>query len=137
MYYIAPPTEVDGTTIVSTNGVLSVATTFRAFVELWSALHTPAARGSWEQWDLTASVPAGAVAVVIRAENLTTSDGNTTQFDGARALGSAVARSSPYMAGRGTVDFLVDVRDSRIIEIYGRPTSDGTDVRFRVAGYIA
>lgn len=97
------------------------------FTELWSDGH-PASTTNWEDWDISALVPAGTIAVEVQMYN---GENNSNLGMGARKNGSSVDRQEGILA-YGRTYMTVEVGADRIIEIY---TSDKDNTGFRLTGY--
>ena len=99
-----------------------------SYTELFVATHAcPAA--AWTDWDISASVPAGAVAVDVLVRINTIDD-----RVGLRTNGSAISRLTPsatYPVGTMIV-FTVKLDSTRIIEQYN--TTNGGN-SFNIIGY--
>jgi len=95
--------------------------------------HTVSTASTWEDWDLSAIVGAGAIAVLVSIEAHT----NSQMAVGARKNGAADARysyvASPFASTWITCcNLLTECDANRIIEIFAASTSD---VRFQIRGY--
>ena len=106
------------------------------FTELAGAEnHQVTNTNTWEDWDLSAIVPAGAVAVLVEIYL----QFNSNQVSGARKNGSALARYQSTGTPSTTVvsfrNLVTEVDDNRIIEIYGSVAS--SNLTFSILGYWA
>lgn len=87
----------------------------------YTELATPPSQAggvAWADWDLSASIPVGAKAVVILAENST----NATATPGARKNGSASVFINTYCAAYSATTFVTELDALRIVEIIDATT---------------
>ena len=91
--------------------------------------HKVSANSTWEAWDISGIIPAGAVSALIL---ITNKDSAYTYTAGARMNGSALVRS--FILGRlyGIACLLTQVDVNRVVEIWAQEKSD---VMFSVMGY--
>jgi len=102
------------------------------FTELDSAVHNASgAVDTWEDWDLTAIVPAGTVAVLVGICNIAQ---NSLLTGGARKNGTALTRY--FLVGYGShavqTHILTECDANRIIDIYASVLAE---VDFFIMGY--
>jgi len=95
--------------------------------------HSPSSASTWEDWDISAIVPAGAKCVLVTLGNY--SSGNNYVM-GARKNGSALSRISivpaPAVDGADAwCTLLTECDANRVIEIYSSDTLGG----FEIVGY--
>jgi len=96
---------------------------------------TVATANTWEDWDISAIVPAGTVAVLVLIVSI--GGAATSGSAGARKNGSALARlhdvnTTTASAERSATCILTEVDANRIIEIYAPDTSK---YQFNIVGY--
>lgn len=97
------------------------------FTELMSTAHGPSAANTWEDWDLSAIVPAGTKSVLVCITNQAAA-GNR----GCRKNGSALVRYWYLNAADMPHMFILTECDAnRIIEIY----YPNTDAHHQIVGY--
>ena len=98
------------------------------YTEIAPSSHSPSADSTWEDWDLSAIIGAGALAVEI-----VIATASTEQARGVRKNGSALLR---YMAAENDHKWLTahcECDANRVIEIYGN--TEGSTDSFKVIGY--
>jgi len=102
------------------------------FVELAGGdNHACGASTTWTDWDVSALVPAGAVAVEVTAKH----NAVAVVTFGARKNGSALARNGWAMGNSGvaeSVSFTTECDANRVIELYS--STDGR-VNYNITGY--
>ena len=89
--------------------------------------HNPSSNNTWEDWDISAIIPAGTTTVEILMENI-----SGTQALGARKNGSSLNRAVALLA-YAPLTMLVEVDSNRIIEIYAQ--TGYANAYFWVSGY--
>lgn len=96
--------------------------------------HNTAGFGAWEDWDLSAIVPAGTAAVLVKMYHFVTGDAFSTK--GARNNGSGLSRLIEPL-DKSTQFLLTPCDGSRIIEIYdnGDGGVPGITTNFTIFGY--
>jgi len=103
------------------------------FTELASAVHQAAGFSTWEDWDISALVPANVIALI----GLQNKDVTGYRNHGVRANGSSLTRRfltpSYVVAAGGELHTLVQVDVNGIIEIFAEAATTYCD--FRVLGY--
>jgi len=92
----------------------------------------PSTSATWEDWDLSAIIGAGAQAVEIAID---VADATDTAMLGVRKNGSALTRliTRDFFGLRGYTTRTVECDSNRIIEIYHSDTTQA--ITFQVAGY--
>lgn len=135
LIYASSATQLSRLGIGATNTVLTVIGGVPAwvapikFTELANAGDKQAAgAGAWEDWDISAIVPAGSLSALIDIRNAS----GTSQLVGIRKNGSALVRAlSLYNATSRT--WLTEVDANRVVEIYVATSAAG--VYYNVLGY--
>jgi hypothetical protein len=97
------------------------------FYELYSTDYQPSTDLTWEDWDLSAIIPMGTIAVLVLCIQIGTGNENV----GIRNNGSNLNRRR-YIAPRAPLLATTPVGADRIIECYG---SVALDAVFQVWGY--
>ena len=93
--------------------------------------HATTAQSTWEDYDISAIIPAGAVSALVMIYN----SYGTAYTVGARKNGSALARTFVVGAGAGEeVTLLTEVDANRILELYDSSGTPGL-VDFSIMGY--
>ena len=118
------------------NPVWGEAAAGLTFTELAGAEnHQVTNTNTWEDWNLSAIVPAGTKAVLVEIYLQFSSN----QVSGARKNGSALARYQSTGTPSATVvsfrNLVTEVDDNRIIEVYGSVAS--SNLSFSILGYWA
>lgn len=97
--------------------------------------HQPSADNTWEDWDLSALIPANAVAVLVVHACMDPGFGDTRQW-GCRKNGSALIRNKNYSNSKnpgtyGSNSLVCEVDANKVIEVWGAITQS----YFGIAGY--
>lgn len=125
-----PTTKIDGSGVTFPDATVQATKGVMTYTEIAPAnkVDKTGGGGAWQDWDMSAIIPAGARVAEISMEH----DTNSTM--GVRANGSALTRSVAGVGGttswRMTVQVLLDA--GRIIEVWNPLAGAAT---YRVWGY--
>jgi hypothetical protein len=113
--------DIDGNEVVSPT-----------FTDYNESQTSPTDRVTWEDWDVSAKVPAGTKSVLVYMRNNDTDTKNL----GVRKNGSSSNRIFQILANGNNLTILCEVDDNLILERYTN-TTNASDSDFRIIGYFS